>query len=302
MTADAAEREKLIDQVKGLYRRLAAGTLTADDTLDAGHASFPDLSGFMTRIHEDTAVFEKHFAAFADTYDVFRVFGAEAVILDVGAHWGYSALAMRRRGAMAKVFSIEAMPHNARVLAVLKRLEQGRYDYVENAATERAGDLTFYIPAMNGVANTGSASTGGTLSDPFAFILADLAAVNPAPPGQPNRTQLVVQHVVGKPIDTIAADAGLTRQVEAMKMDVEGHEASALRGAASLIEQQRPLIMVEGANLDPGVVSVLVGLGYTHYERHGGQLVPHDGPSDANDGFWLHPSKVSVYASKGLMA
>lgn len=296
-----ARRAETIARVSALYDRLSARDLAPGDLIDAASVTFTDQSGFLRRIHADAQEFETYFAAFADTYDVFRGFPADAVILDAGAHWGYSALAMRRRGAVARIFSVEAMPWNIPALAALRDVEAGRYDFIHCAATERPEELVFYVPVMNGVANTGSASTGGTLIPYFAHILADLAGRYPAAPGQPDRPQLVVERVAGLPIDEIARRQGFGDRIAAIKMDIEGHEAPALRGAREVIARNRPLLMIEGANSDPAVVAVMAEVGYAHFERHDGKLLRHDARSNANDGFWIHPSREADFRGMGLL-
>jgi FkbM family methyltransferase len=302
MMRPALSRDERISLVTNLYARLASGNLLSDDLLAADQAKYSRTGDLIRRMHADQSIFDQFFSAFHPTYDIFRMFDSSGVVLDVGAHWGYSAMAMRRQGCRAKIVSIEAMEVNTRELAVLKELEGGAYDYVHAGATDVEQDLTFYVPAVNGYANTGSSSTGDTLSDPFAFILADLATTYPAAEGEADRFQLIEQVSVGRRIDDIVETLGLADRVRAIKMDVEGHEAPALRGAKVLLETQRPLIMVEGANRDPGVAEEMQLQGYVHFERHDSRLVRHDSMSSANDGFWVHVDEIAGWRDKGLVA
>ena len=301
MTHPILSREERIQLVKDLYARLAGGALRGEDILPLGDALFTDNGDLIRRMHADHAIFDRYFSTFHPTYDVFRMFGPGDVVLDVGSHWGYSAMAMRRQGCRAKIVSIEAMEANIRHLTILKELEAGSYDFVHAAATEVETDVTFHTPTVNGYANTGSSSTGDTLSDPYAFILADLVTTYPAAKGRSDRFQIIEQTVTGRRIDEIAQTLGLAERVRAIKMDVEGHEALALRGASTLIARQRPLIMVEGANRDPGVVEEMQRQGYAHFERHAAGLVSHDTFSEANDGFWIHRDDIAGWHEKGLI-
>ena len=183
MTYPTLSREERIELVKGLYARFAAGDLREDDTLSLGDVHYTRFGDFIRQIHSDEGLFDQHFSSFHPTYDVFRMFTSTDVVLDVGSHWGYSAMAMRRQGCSAKIVSIEAMEANTRELAVLKELETGAYDFVHAAVTDREMELTIYVPSVNGYANTGSSSTGDTLSDHFASILADLVTYYPAKRG-----------------------------------------------------------------------------------------------------------------------
>jgi FkbM family methyltransferase len=301
MTDGNAIRNKRIRLVQALYRRLAKGTLQATDLLDSKNAVFEDHRPFMRSIYYDNELFQQYFSTFIPTYSIFRVFGADAVILDVGAHWGYSALAMRRQGAKAKIISVEAVHQNAVVLEVLKELEAGRYDYVECAATEKSEKLQFYIPSVNGVANTGSSSTGGTLTNKYAFLVADLAPRYPAPEGQNDQFQLINHKIKGRPLDAIAKALGIANSVQAIKMDIEGHEASAIKGARKLINKQRPLIMVERTNNDAKVFEIMNQLNYIHFDLIDGKLVHKKTALKSNDCFWLHSEKLDYYRKSGLI-
>jgi FkbM family methyltransferase len=301
MMMPTLSRDERILLVTNLYARLASDDLRSDDLLLADQAQYTRSGDLIRRMHADPAIFDRYFSTFHPTYDVFRMFGVNDVVLDVGAHWGYSAMAMRRQGCRAKIVSIEAMEANTWELAVFKQLEGEAYDFVHAGATDVEKDLKFYVPAVNGYANTGSSSTGNTLSDPFAFILADLATTYPAAEGEVDRFQLIEQVSVGRRIDEIVETLGIVDLVRAIKMDVEGHEAPALRGAKGLIERQRPLIMVEGANRDPGVSDEMHRQGYVHFERHDSGLVRHDAVSSANDGFWVHLDEIAEWRGKGLI-
>jgi FkbM family methyltransferase len=293
--------KELVDVAKALYEKIQSGKLESSDILSVSEAQFLQNTEFVRQLHKDRALFEKHFSSFMVPFGIFRIFGSDATILDVGAHWGYSALAIRYQGAGARIVSVEALEQNTRELAVLKALENGRYDFIHAAATESASELTFYIPSVNGVAVTGLTSTGGTLTDYFAEMFAGFVSSYPAKSGQSDRLQIVVQKVKGLPIDQIAENLGLTQSVQAIKMDVEGHEAPALRGARKLIQQQHPLIMIEGANRDVGVISELSSHGYAHYDQIDGKLYPQEAYSTFNDGYWLHPQHLDYYRHSGII-
>lgn len=291
----------LVDAAKALYRKVHAGTLAGEDILLLKDANFISKESYLASIYTDKRLFFETFSEFSRPYGIFRIFPEDSTLLDVGADWGYSALAMRHQGAIAKIVSVEALVPNTRELNVLKILENGRYDFVQAAVTQEPAELTFYIPAVNGVPVTGLNSTGGTLDDYLAEMFAGFAQRYPAKPGQPDRLQIVVLKVAGMPLDRIAANLGLADTVQAIKMDVEGHEASALRGARGLLGQQHPLIMIEGANRDPGVVDELSSLGYAHYDQIDGKLYSQEARSAFNDGYWLHPRHLEFYRQSGIV-
>jgi hypothetical protein len=91
--------------------------------------------------------------------------------------------------------------------------------------------------------------------------------------------------------------------VDVIKMDIEGAELGALRGAVRLIERCRPTVMFESAPGDPN------GLGYTKealwqffndigYEIVVPNRVAHDGAGLSQEGFvegHLYPRRTTNY-------
>jgi len=142
------------------------------------------------------------------------------VVLDIGVHWVYSAMAMRRHGYQAKIVSIEAMKPNLKNLAALKKLDT-KYDFVHAGATHSQICLTFYVPAGYGYANTGSSSTVNTLSDQYAFIQADLVATYPAAKLKTDCFQLIKQTSPGCRIDYIVETLGVADGARPVKVDVK---------------------------------------------------------------------------------
>jgi FkbM family methyltransferase len=296
------KRDILIARVKGLYSRLHHGQLGLSDTVDISEISIPSTEDYVEKIHADRAEFDRSLGGFAEAYDIFRIFGDDVSVLDVGAHWGYSAVAMRHQGCRAKIISIEAMPFNMPALERLKAIENGGYDCINMAAGTELEELTFHVPTMNGFAGTGLASTGATLDDYFAFLVADLAQVYPpSEPGGTDDVRLAILKVPSAPIDWILKNrVGDGRPVAAVKMDVEGHEAPALTGAGELFRRQKPLLMLENANRDPACVKVMLDHGYFHSEREGGRLRAQTEFSYANDGFWVSRDLVETYRNDGI--
>ncbi|MGB8819381.1 MAG: FkbM family methyltransferase [Rhizobiaceae bacterium] len=294
--------DSLIADAKSLYTRMQSGTLRPDDILSGWWAKYRKDGEILPKLRRDINLFNVKFPGFIGAYSPFRIFDEKSAVLDVGAHWGYSVVAMRHQGLKSRIHSIEALPQNTRELARLRKVEDGRYDFTQVAATETPCQLTFYIPAINGVAVTGLNSTGGTLLDYYAGLLASLVQTYPAKKGRPNRFQLIVVKVAGRPIDHIVDDLKLADSIVAIKMDVEGHEAPALRGARRLLGREKPMLMVEGANRDAGVETEMRSHGYQHHELRDSLLHLHEDISMAQDGYWLHPKHFEFYRQSGLMA
>jgi FkbM family methyltransferase len=290
-----------IEAVRALYQRLHSGQLRPADVIPLSAAELDNITGCIERMRADVGEFDKALPGFRATYDIFRAFAGDEVVLDVGAHWGYSVAAMRHQGCVSRIISVEAMATNAASLDALKAVEAGRYDWINIAAGSEEGILTVYIPVVNGHAITGLTSTGRTLDDERAKHA--VAAISWCPPREEGRHtfKLAVTKVRAARLDTILAEhGGVADKVAAIKMDIEGHEGPALRGAVRLFTEQRPLFMVEDANTNPETVAAMTDYGYFHCARHDGRLSPHPALSLANDGFFVHPSRIEEYRRLGI--
>ena len=313
-----SDHEQLVEKVRALYARLHSNTLLSGDTIPSESATFPDHSTYVKSIYNSTEAFDAILPGFRTPYDIFRAFAVDKIVLDVGAHWGYSAIAMRLQGCQSRIFSIEAMGSNTPALNMLKHLDGGRYDWFNIAADAKDDNLVFFIPMINGFTVEGLSSTGSTLDFYLADHLASLAAAYPPkaragseadknkatsefPNPLEHEIKLVINRVRATRIDTLLrAHGDLQNDVVAVKMDVEGHESYALRGAEKLFTEQKPMIMMEEANRNERVTAVMMGYGYFHCERHDGKMVPHLAYSFANDGFWVHPDRVEEYRRLGI--
>jgi FkbM family methyltransferase len=286
-----------------LYSRLQSGALVETDLIDLETLKPPEHNTYLTRVFNDPALFEQQFGKFKEPYDLFRAFGDGETVLDVGAHWGYSALAMRNQGCLARIVSVEAMSFHIPALATLKRLAGGSYDYVHVAASDAPHRLVFYVPVVNRTVIGGLSSTGGTLVPYMAEVVASRAdTFPPIGEGVPDEVRLAKVEVGALPLDDIVpALAASWQQVAAIKMDIEGHEAVALRGARRLIASRRPVLMVEGGG-QPAVGQVMRDYGYIRAARIEGRLVPWDNHPKASDTFWYHPETTEALRSRGLVA
>lgn len=236
------------------------------------------------------------------------VFGAfrdpGTTILDVGAHFGYSATSIWSSGAASGVISLEA---NARFENCLRRLVQlrpGRYDYRITALGDSTGTLHFAMPLLNG------------------YGIGALATANPSP-NLPCLVQNIVEHWEkhgnGQPFTSLRIhmfDAPLMRlddllaaggfgvpadHIVAIKIDTEGFEGQVLAGCPALLGTQKPLVLCEGGHSNPTVCRQLLHFGYTYARRHGKQLQILSSPAEGVNGFFLHVHHAQEYRRIGLL-
>jgi FkbM family methyltransferase len=177
--------------------------------------------------------------------------------LDIGAHYGYTAIALSRLvGSRGRVFAFEPMVSTAGHLARTRLLNGFDQLVVLPLALARPDALELQrTGTVRGMIDT--ANAGG---DPEALLVARLDWLWP-------------QICAGAP------------RVHGIKIDVQGMEIDVLRGALSLLRTERPKLVVE---VHPGVSreTLLAVLREAGYERSGHPIEPLDGevePRYAND-------------------
>jgi FkbM family methyltransferase len=154
------------------------------------------------------------------------------VVVDVGAHIGTFGDDALRRGA-GKVVMVEPDPINVECIRRNFKAEiaDGRVVIVPEGAWSSAGTLPFHI----GVANSGTGS--------FVVKEADSKVIN----------------VRTRPLDEMLAEIGV-KKVNFIKMDIEGAEREALKGAAQTLKSSHPRLMLDSYHLqdDPMVLPAIV--------------------------------------------
>lgn len=224
-------------------------------------------------------------------------------ILDIGAHWGYTASAIRRFGSDCPILSVEASRWNTECLDEFRRLD-GNYDFVLTALGEAPAEKKLYCPTVNGTAITGLNCVDGLIfDDHHASHIVSLVG-SYIPIAESYQFQLLETPMPMQRLDDLLASATFqvpAYPIAAMKLDVERFEAPVLRGATDTLRRYLPFIMIEGANRDQEVRETLQGFGYLYADRDGAQLRVTDATSSADNGYWLHPNNVGRYKTMGLL-
>jgi FkbM family methyltransferase len=156
-----------------------------------------------------------------------------AVAWDVGAHLGYHTLALARLvGAGGRVFALEPNPHN--VAHLQRHLEANpelasRVSILPCALHDSDGQHVLRMSATPDSSAGSYLDTGAPPSDRYGERI--YANFTRAP-------------VPVRRADTLVA-AGECLPPRFLKLDVEGAETAALRGARELLSQQRPALALE---------------------------------------------------------
>jgi FkbM family methyltransferase len=168
------------------------------------------------------------------------------VAIDVGANVGLYSLAFLRRGA-----SVVAMEPQVRYRHALDALSGrfGRLTVCQAAASDASGYADLRVPV--GEVDMGGFATLRSLSDSQ-----DVQSVR-----------------------TVRLDDLDVHKVSAIKIDVEGHEASVIRGALQLIITYHPFLMLEIeqryiAEPVSDVIQLVENLGYKSFFIQSGSLHP----------------------------
>ena len=195
----------------------------------------------------------------------------DSTAVDIGAHFGMYSYWMREHSA--EVHAFEPVPRLAKVLA---------------AGHRRDGRVSVHEGALS--ATTGEA----TLRAPIAGLGRSTIEVSNALEGMKDPTVTIDE----RSVTTWTLDEFELQRVALIKIDVEGHEESALQGALATLAKWRPALIVElEERHNPGcierVTQLLAPLGYERYQFDGRRLVPRVTPQRHNFLF-LQPGHVEA--------
>ena len=172
---------------------------------------------------------------------------ADKIFLDVGANRGLYTYMARRELSPDKIIAFEPHPRLARNLRILFPEVQ----VISAALSDRGGSASFKVPISSGF----EVHTRGTLNT--AFQEAD----------ETDQRTLTVDTVS---LDQFVAEAALG-PIGLIKIDVEGHEFTVLRGAEETLRRQHPFLMVEieqrhhAAQNVNEIIDFVLQLGYEGY-------------------------------------
>lgn len=146
------------------------------------------------------------------------------VAIDVGVNLGLFSYALAQ--IFDKVVSFEINEEQSRDLV---RYGSEKINVIYSGLSSKPGQLDLYIPVLNGIQLDGWASVS---------------------PGNCPETD---KHVT-KTVSVNTLDSYTLREVDFVKIDVEGHELEVLHGATATIAANRPVILVEFFDQNAGAM------------------------------------------------
>jgi FkbM family methyltransferase len=179
---------------------------------------------------------------------VARLCDKEHVAIDIGANIGIYSGLMVKHARMCYAF--EANPALARQL---RRAQIPGLMVTNAAVSDRAGQLTLYVPRTHGLGTVEMSNSEFQREDIGPVEAISVPAIR---------------------LDDLEFDP-----VSLIKIDVEGHEEAVLNGSINTLEKHRPALIIESENRrNPGVVgrifSLMSKVRYKGFFLRGGHLLP----------------------------
>lgn len=178
------------------------------------------------------------------------------VFFDAGAHYGWISLkAARHVGSTGSVVAFEPSPPMAEILAYHVRVNRlNRVLVVQKAVSNCDCPAVPFFLVAGGISFRNSLVISGEVP---LLSAADKVQIS----------------VPATTLDTFSKDSGLVPKV--IKIDIEGAELLALQGAAELLKEHRPVILIEihpywlpKGQSQRQIFEYLWGYGYTVLDSH----------------------------------
>jgi FkbM family methyltransferase len=196
-------------------------------------------------------------------------------LIDVGANIGWYSVHAALADSTARVVAIEPVPSSYRWLtAAIASNALRNVTALNVGAAEESGELVLFVDAGISGAASSAPSTG-----------------------EAGLERITCPAVT---LDDLVAGHGGTAHV--MKLDIEGAELFALRGASSVLTAQQPIVfceMLRKLALPFGyhpndIIALMRGHGYDCYRAEGERLVPFavmDEETTETNFYFLHPER-----------
>ncbi len=188
-------------------------------------------------------------------------------VIDMGANIGFMSIYLASRKPGLQVMAVEPIPQHCRIIErEIRRRKMHRVQVVQTAVGNYRGQGVMAIPVHEGLPMHG-----------WAHLVEQAAQLGDTPliavPMQPADELVPVQ-----------ADLPLV----GIKIDVENAEYEALLGSRALLQQYKPMVLVELWNNDRKTACMdwMQQLGYRAYVWDGTSITPYQG-QDSLDYFFI---------------
>lgn len=145
-------------------------------------------------------------------------------VIDIGANYGHYTVKMAELCRPGKVYAFEPIPFTNYILTnVVRSCKLENVIIQNNAVTDRPGIISFTVPKLSyGAANTG------------------LSHITRSKEAAENADTVNVNAIT---LDSFSE--GLMERITFIKMDIEGAEYFALKGATALLQKHKPVVLIE---------------------------------------------------------
>jgi FkbM family methyltransferase len=205
--------------------------------------------------------YEKHVFVFRD------LIPKNSLILDVGANLGFVTYHLAQREG-CRVISFEPIPVNLQVIhRLVARKRLANVAVFPYALGNESGQVTMLLPSKK-----------GSLMSGLSRVIASTTIPDERPPHDPlNPLTWPGKRfdVALKTLDELEELSATPFQIGGIKIDAEGYEYFILEGGRSIIQQHKPVILVElwkNENRHRSL-ALLAGLGYTIFTPTSAGLV-----------------------------
>jgi FkbM family methyltransferase len=215
------------------------------------------------------------------------------VCLHVGASDGRHAYVMTRVAPRAKIYAFEPSAFSIEVLKTTLAWHgiAGQVTPIRAAVADKPGELLLVTPRK----------ITGRMGRAYAFVAEQPPEGKLRPDLEDTGRELQPTPVIT--IDGFCADHRIGK-VDFIRMDIEGAELMALKGAEGVLDRDRPHVLIEihpqmlearfgGAAED--VVDVFLSRGYRMFALNGNRLEERDAPVEGapwKDYFFIHPTRA----------
>lgn len=215
-------------------------------------------------------------------FEIFeRMEGTKALVMDVGACRGQSALSILRRTKRMRVISFEPNPDHRWSLLTIALLHPFRFRFRMLAAGDSHGHATLHIPGKRASGLSAQSSL-----DPAEFskkYVQERLAMDGFDATDLSGFRQVDVRIV--PLDE------LNLAVDMIKLDVEGYESQALNGLRNVLCRRKPALLIEVNNMERWLPQLEeLGYAFYHYDPVNGMLEPAAAPGEKLNLFCIHPA------------